>query len=87
LLFDFTKQGAFDGALEDFHGNWSDWINLCLEDYFTVGLKFLYLFSEALHHLGLLPLKASVRSWDMGWYLGRVLGMSSVPRSHTQVSI
>ncbi|GAH18530.1 unnamed protein product, partial [marine sediment metagenome] len=36
LLFDFTKQGAFDGALEDFHGNWSDWVNLCLEDYFSI---------------------------------------------------
>jgi len=36
LLFDFTKQGAFGGALENFNGNWSDWVNLCLEDYFTV---------------------------------------------------
>lgn len=36
LLFDFARQGAFDGALEDFRGNWSDFVNLCLEDYFSV---------------------------------------------------
>ena len=34
LYYDFARQGYFRGALEDFEGNWSDFVNLVIEDYF-----------------------------------------------------
>ena len=35
LYFDFAKQGTFGGALEKFDGNWSDFVNIVIEDYFV----------------------------------------------------
>lgn len=34
LLYDFARAGSFDGALKNFRGNWSDFVNLVLEAYF-----------------------------------------------------
>jgi len=34
LFFDLAKEGAFGGALAGFNGNWSDFVNLVIEDYF-----------------------------------------------------
>jgi len=34
IYFDFARNGAFGGALEDFDGNWSDFVNTVLDDYF-----------------------------------------------------
>jgi len=34
IYFDFAKNGAFGGALEDFDGNWSDFVNIVIDDYF-----------------------------------------------------
>jgi len=34
IYFDFARNGAFGGALEDFDGNWSDYVNIVLDDYF-----------------------------------------------------
>jgi hypothetical protein len=34
LYYDFARQGYFRGALEDFEGNWSDFVNTVIEDYF-----------------------------------------------------
>lgn len=35
LYFDFARQGAFGGALENFDGNWSDFVNTVIDDYFN----------------------------------------------------
>jgi len=35
LYFDFARQGAFGGALEKFDGNWSDFVNIVIDDYFN----------------------------------------------------
>ena len=35
IYFDFARNGAFGGALEDFNGNWSDFVNIVLDDYFS----------------------------------------------------
>jgi len=35
VIYDLARQGAFSGALRDFNGNWSDFINAVLDDYFT----------------------------------------------------
>ena len=34
IYFDFARNKAFGGALEDFNGNWSDFVNIVLDDYF-----------------------------------------------------
>ncbi len=34
LFFDFARGGSFEGALKNFSGNWSDFINIILESYF-----------------------------------------------------
>jgi len=34
LFFDLAREGAFGGALAGFDGNWSDFVNLVIEDYF-----------------------------------------------------
>jgi len=34
LFFDLAREGAFGGVLADFNGNWSDFVNLVIEDYF-----------------------------------------------------
>jgi len=34
LFFDLAREGAFGGALADFDGNWSDFVNIVIEDYF-----------------------------------------------------
>ena len=35
LYYDFARQGAFGGALDKFDGNWSDFVNIIIEDYFV----------------------------------------------------
>ena len=35
LYFDFARQGAFGGVLEKFDGNWSDFVNIVIDDYFN----------------------------------------------------
>ena len=35
LYFDFARQGAFGGVLENFDGNWSDFVNTVIDDYFN----------------------------------------------------
>ena len=34
LYYDFAREGYFRGALDGFDGNWSDFVNLVIEDYF-----------------------------------------------------
>lgn len=34
IYFDFARNKAFGGALEDFDGNWSDFVNIVIDDYF-----------------------------------------------------
>jgi len=34
LFFDFARGGSFEGALKNFNGNWSDFVNIVLESYF-----------------------------------------------------
>jgi len=34
IYFDFARNGAFGGALEDFDGLWSDFVNIVIDDYF-----------------------------------------------------
>lgn len=35
VFFDFARQGAFGGPLDDFDGNWSDFVNIVIEAYFS----------------------------------------------------
>jgi hypothetical protein len=35
IFYDLAKEGAFTGALREFEGNWSDFVNIVFNDYFS----------------------------------------------------